>query len=116
MPVIDHIRAAAERTLAFFDANPSKWTQNTLAIDASGMHVSPFDPTADCFCFVGRFARELGPLPEADPKSYEVGYSEVAEAIGSSSGDMWDVNDSSLSVAVVLQEERKLLENLGVLS
>jgi hypothetical protein len=115
----EHIRAAAERTFDFFTAHPEKRVTCTLAIDANKESVSPFDGAADCFCFVGRFARELGPLTNSDPCFYEAGYTEVREAVGGIriADDMWAINDSHIvdDTPEVLKLERQLLRQVGVL-
>lgn len=88
-----------------FTANPDKWitgnlAQKTITGRNDRTHVvdtSPFDPEADCFCLVGRFARELGPLPEERRQeldgNYEAGYQEVHEAINTNEEPMWALND-----------------------
>lgn len=52
---IPALRAAA----AFFEANPDKRVTGTFARDASGGYVIPRDPSATCWCALGRVLVEL---------------------------------------------------------
>lgn len=65
---IPALRAAA----AFFEANPDKRVTGTFARDASGGHVTPRDPSATCWCALGRVLVELGQeaYDEAERRAY----------------------------------------------
>ncbi len=47
--------------LDWLEANPDKHIKNRLALSArGGPEVSPIDPSATCFCALGRIAKESG--------------------------------------------------------
>ena len=80
------LKLAAARAADWLEANPTKHVARSLAIDADGNKVAPDDPTAECFCALGRLAVELGlefPNPDvyyAFPKSVPL-------------DDIWEAND-----------------------
>lgn len=45
-----------ERALEIL-SNPAKWTKSTMAKDAIGKSVQPYEPTAACFCMMGAMER-----------------------------------------------------------
>lgn len=63
------IKAAATRAADWLAANPDKHIARSLAIDADGVKVPPTSDKAECFCALGRFARELN-LPGNDSSIY----------------------------------------------
>jgi len=67
--VNDDIKAAAARAADWLAANPTKHIARSLAIDAAGRKVAPTSDKAECFCALGRFARELN-LPGNDSSIY----------------------------------------------
>jgi hypothetical protein len=44
----------------WLEANPERHTTSYLALDSQGRTCNPDDPDAQCFCGVGRVAKELG--------------------------------------------------------
>lgn len=51
---------ALAATIADFKADPKLRTTTELARNAAGRSVSPTDPTATCFCALGRYAFHRG--------------------------------------------------------
>jgi hypothetical protein len=131
----EQVLKAALETFDFFEKNPEKRISGTLALRApredddeySTRAVSPWDPEADCFCFMGKFARELGQLPEEMRESlsageveamsyYEPGYAETVFALGENADTrIYSINDNpELTDEEVLQRERLLFRSRGV--
>lgn len=59
--------AVLHKALDWLDANPDKHITGTLAEDAKGEDVSPIDPTAECFCILGRMVIEGKLAPALEP-------------------------------------------------
>lgn len=55
----DTVRAAAGRAADWLEANRDKHITIQLALTTEGEIVTPTDPKADCFCALGRLAKEL---------------------------------------------------------
>ena len=55
-----NLKDALAQTLLDFETNPDIWTQGAFAKDAGGDIVTPDDPTATCWCVLGRVAMLTG--------------------------------------------------------
>jgi hypothetical protein len=72
------VRTAALKTFEFFEQHPDCHMKYAMAEAPAS---NPYWPEATHFCWLGRFARELGQLPEDERVGdYEEGYTECARA------------------------------------
>lgn len=53
-------RQALLDAAAWLRANPERHIRGRMAVSISGEEVDPTDPSAECFCALGRIACELG--------------------------------------------------------
>jgi len=74
----DTVRVAAGRAADWLEANRDKHITGQLALTTDGHIVPPADPKADCFCALGRLAKELSINV---PTNGEV-YSRLADPLG----------------------------------
>lgn len=47
-----------EKAINWLEAHPDKHIAGSLAETADGYNIDPTDPDADCFCILGRIAKE----------------------------------------------------------
>lgn len=89
---------ALEATIADFKAHPEMRIRNDLAQDARGKEVDPMDPSAVCFCAVGRYAfhRAAKDLVHKYPGQ---GYFDlvVSDELVNASFKIWNANDTDKS-------------------
>lgn len=104
---------AFNRALDWLEANPDKHITRDLAQNKHGRIVWPTRKTADCFCALGRFAKEMD-LPCRGPRdsaNYEIIYDTLAP-LGISGSSVFTINDRGRGKGNVTGL-RKLLSSNG---
>lgn len=80
---------AVTNALTWLRENPDKHIRGSLAVSADGTTCTPNDPSAECFCVLGRISKELDvkDYPDVDPEWAKV----VSPTF--SNHHFYDVND-----------------------
>jgi hypothetical protein len=108
---VEEIRAAFKRTVEFFREHPRKWTKGGMSDRGN-----PFAKKATCWCFAGRMAVELGPLPKDYVKKkfydesyhYEPGYAELGSIAHLFDHKVFTTNDKQSNPGRVIVQETLL--------
>lgn len=97
--------AALYAALDWLEANPDKAITHDSATDDTGFPVAPGDPSATCFCFVGRVQREV--------KHKAFGFSLWLLELGTSTDVFIAINDAPCEKAERFRALRRYIDDIA---
>lgn len=72
-------KAALLAAALFLEQNRTKHITGSFALNAQGHEVFPTDPEAECFCALGRYAKERGLVPAEDQGVWDLLWTDLGQ-------------------------------------
>lgn len=88
------VKAALLSAADWLEAHPSQHIVGRIAVSKEGVNCDPTAPEAECFCALGRFAKELDMSVPVTESGHNYDPFDEVEEMGVAYGNIYGMNDS----------------------